>query len=576
MQTQIQKLIKNSKNPDKVREAFEFAKEIYKDRKWLSGKDLYIDHVLRMAITLKELGIDETTIMASFLYGVADTSLFSPQEINIEEIEKRFGKEVAYLVKKSSDLNKTYYSFNISRGKYDKFGKEKMENIKNMFFAMAKDLRVVLLKIASRLDGLKRIEFISNETRRLYSIETLYIFVPIANRLGLGEIRTQLEDLAFANIYPEDFKWIEENIKEKYEERKKYLENFMPKLRKLLKKEGISFLDIGYRAKSYWSTYQKLQRHQMDFEKIYDLVALRIIVKDISSCYKLLGIIHKNFQPMSGQIQDYIAKPKENGYKSLHTTVFLDENEISEIQIKTDQLHKDAEHGICAHWAYKEKISIHKEEENLKFAKELPEFWKSFKIDFFDNKVFTFTPKGDVIVLPKGSTSVDFAYAIHSEVGNHCEGAKIDGKIIPLSRPLSNGDIVEIITSKKKQPSLDWLRFVKTSFARSHINKIISATFSPIFSVPTFIGKKIIGIVKKPQKEVKTQKKLKTTEVYIGKQKGISYSLAKCCLPKAGDNINAYIGKTGSAVLHSTSCKNFKEISKKFPEKIVSATWHES
>lgn len=574
MQNLYQKLVKNSKDPQLIREIFEFAKEIYRDQKWLNGEDLYIDHVLRMAMHLQEMGIDETTIATSLLYGVADTSLPGEKKPVIDEVEKKFGKEITGLVKRTSELNKIYYSFRVSDKK--QFTEEKNENLRKMLFAIAKDLRVILVKIASRIDGLNRLDYLSPETKKLYATETLEIFVPIANRLGLGEIKRKLEDLSFAYLYPEKFVWLKEHIKEKYEERQKYLKKFIPHFKKILRRERIGFINIDYRAKSYWSTYQKLEKRNMDFEKIYDLVALRLIVKDINMCYKALGIIHKYYQPISGQIQDYIAKPKENGYKSIHTTVFLEKDKLSEIQIKTDQMHKEAEHGICAHWAYKENIDLKKEDEKFKWTKEIPEFWKTFKIDFFENQIFAFTPKGDIISLPKGSTPVDFAYAVHSDIGNHCEAAKIDGKIIPLSRQLNNGDVVEIITSKKKQPSLDWLQFVKTGFAKSHINKIVSATFGPIFSVPTFIGKKIIGIVKKPTKETRPLKKLLTINLYIGGQKGIAYSAAKCCSPKPGDLSKAYIAKAGPAVLHKVSCKNFQKIVQKFPEKIINATWHES
>ncbi|MEK7663885.1 MAG: HD domain-containing protein [Patescibacteria group bacterium] len=576
MQSQIQKLIKNSKDPKFIEEVFEFARKTYIGKKWLSGHDDYIDHTVRMALILQEMGIDETTIAASLLYGVADTSLFKKEDFVIEEIEKKFGKEVTYLVKKASELNKIYYSFTISKENQKTFTEEKNESLRKMFFAIAKDLRVILLKIASRVDGLERIKFISPEIREIYATETLQIFVPIANRLGLGEVKSKLEDLAFTNIYPEKFKWLEENIKEKYEKRKKYLERFIPKFKKILKHERIKFVDVSFRAKSYWSTYQKLQKYNMDIEKVHDLVALRVIVKDIESCYKTLGIIHKYYKPISEEIEDYIAKPKLNGYKSLHTIVFLEEGKVSEVQIRTEQMQKEAAYGICAHWIYKEKIKLGKNnEERYSWTKEIPEFWKTFKIDFFENQIFTFTPKGDVIVLPKGSTPVDFAYAIHSDIGNHCEAAKIDGKIITLSKPLNNGDIVEIITSKKKQPSVDWLKFVKTGFARSHIKKILFITFSPIFSVPTFITKKIFRIGEKPKKETQI-KKPKVAELYLGGQKGIAINFAKCCSPKPGDISKAFIGKYGPAVLHKTSCKNFQEIAQKFPEKIIDASWHQS
>lgn len=573
MQKLAQNLIKKSSQPQFLSQVFNFASQLYGDQKWLGGQDFYIDHVLRMATHLQEMGIDETTIAASLLYGAADTSLPIEKKPIIKEIGDKFGPELASLTKRTEELNKIYYSFRVNNtGQFDE---EKKENLRRMFFAIAKDLRVILVKISSRIDGLNRLDYLSPETKKLYAIETLDIFVPITNRLGLGEVKRNLEDLAFAYLYPEQLSWLKNSIKDKYESRKRYLAKFIPKIKKILKHDHIPVINVDYRAKSYWSTYQKLQRHNMDFEKLYDLVALRIIVKDVATCYKLLGVVHKTFQPLSGQIQDYIAKPKDNGYKSIHTTVFLGKDTVSEIQIRTEEMHEEAEHGICAHWAYKENINLHKNPEYLKLAKEIPEFWKTFKIDFYENLIFVFTPKGDIRVLPKGSTPVDFAYAVHSDIGNHCEGAKIDGKIIPLSHPLASGDIVEIITSPKKKPSQDWLKFVQTSFAKSHIKKIFAATLNPILSVPTFIKKKVFRIADKP-KEEPTPPKKRPPEVLIGGQKGIAVSFAKCCSPQYGDIARVYLAPHRAAVLHKISCKNFQEIQKKFPEKIIDASWHQS
>lgn len=580
MSSQIKQIAKNSKDPKFIEEVFNFAKETYKDRKWLGGEDYYIDHATRMALILSDMALDEATVAASLLYGVADTSLLDMRKSIVDEIEKRFGKELSALVQRTSELNKIYYSFRINTEDQKPLTEKKSDDLRKMFFAIAKDLRVILIKIASRVDGLERLDHLSEENKKRYATETLQIFVPIANRLGLGEIKRKLEDMAFACLFEDKFNWLQENIKEKYEERKEYLQKFMPKLKKVLSHEKIKFSDINFRAKSYWSTYQKLQRHNMDFEKIYDLVALRLVVKDIATCYKALGIIHKYYQPMSGQIQDYIAKPKENGYKSLHTTVFLEDDTVSEIQIKTEKMHQEAQFGICAHWAYKEKINLKKDQETLKFSEKIPEFLKTFNIDFFEDQIFAFTPKGDIITLPKGSTPIDFAYAIHSDVGDHCDSAKIDGKIIPLSQTLNNGDIVEIIVNKKRKPSQDWIRFVKTNFAKVHIKRATLIKIpSAIFSIPGFLKKKIFGTSEKAKKEVATgtqAPKEKPLEIYLASQKGMMVSMAKCCLPQAGDPAKAYITRYRAAVLHKNSCKNLERLSKLFPEKIIDATWKQS
>lgn len=316
----------------------------------------------------------------------------------------------------------------------------------------------------------------------------------------------------------------------------------------------------------------------MDLEKIHDLVALRIIVKDVEACYKALGIIHKHFKPISSEeINDYIARPKSNGYKSLHTTVFLENDRISEIQIRTQEMQKEAECGVCAHWSYKENINLHQNPEHLRLAKEVPGFWKTFAVDFFAGQIFAFTPKGDVVMLPKGSTPVDFAYAIHSEIGSRCESAKIGGKIIPLSETLRNGDVVEIITNKKRGPSQDWLKFVKTGFAKSHIKKSTTEkVVSSIFSIPAFITRKIFDIsgkVAKVPQRILPAKKDGPSHIYLAGQRGMLVNVAKCCSPQPGDLAKAYLTKHRAAVLHKTSCQNLQKLADKFPEKIIDASW---
>jgi GTP pyrophosphokinase len=318
----------------------------------------------------------------------------------------------------------------------------------------------------------------------------------------------------------------------------------------------------------------------MDFDKIHDLLALRIITADIESCYRVLGIIHKHFKPISEEINDYIAKPKLNGYRSLHTTVFsgypLGPGKITEIQIRTEEMQKEAEYGICAHWSYKEKIDLKKDAKNFEWVKDVPEFWKTFKIDFFTNKVFSVTPKGDIIVLPKNSTPIDFAYAVHSDIGNHCESAKISGRIVPLNYILKNGDVVEIAVNKNKKPSKDWLKFVKTSLAKSHIKKLTGTESGFRFPLPNFIRKKIAEISeasKKRQEEKQKVGKGNVRQIYLAGQKGILIHIAKCCNPQPGDKVNAYLAHNRAAVLHRTSCRNFKKIAEKFPEKIIDASW---
>lgn len=573
----IQKIIRKSSNPKLIEDAFLFAKEAYRDKNRVSGEN-YIHHAVRVAAVLDKMDLDETTIAFGILHDAVDDIQGSAKNVELRAIEKKFGREIAVLIEKISELKKVRYPLSITIKDKNALSREKLENLRRMFLAIAGDLRVVLVELISRLDGLNFLNYLSEDQQKLYAMETLQIFVPVARRLGLSEIRRNLEDVSFSYLFPEKFKWLKENIKEQYEEREKYLKKFIPRLKKILKKERVSFLDINYRAKSYWSTYQKLLKHNMDFNKVHDLLALRIIVSDIPSCYKTLGIIHKHCQPISEEINDYIAKPKPNSYRSLHTTVFSDQGKITEIQIRTEEMQKEAEYGVCAHWSYKEKINLKNERENFEWVEKIPDFWKTFKIDFFPNYVFVFTPKGDVFSLPKNSTPVDFAYAVHSEIGNHCESAKIEGKIVQLNHVLQNGDIVEITINKNKSPSKDWLKFVKTSFAKSHIRKLIEKENSGFkFPIPGFIKRKLIEIseaAKKKKEQKELIKKAGPKQIYLAGQRGMLINIAKCCDPQPGDKVKAYISQRRAAVLHKTSCSNFKKIAEKFPEKIIDASWN--
>lgn len=357
--------------------------------------------------------------------------------------------------------------------------KEKTENLIKLFLATAKDIRVVLRKLTDRCHNVQA----SN------ALETLEIYAPIANRLGMGELKGQLEDLAFKYLYPEEYKRLENEVAERYETRKNYIKKLEPALYEVLKKENIIPLEINIRLKHLYSLYQKLLRRQMNFDEIYDLVAARIIVKDINDCYLALGAIHQVWKPAPGLIKDYIAMPKPNGYQSLHTSIFGPEEKITEIQIRTPEMHAQAENGIAAHWAYKERTYKGKNRHPKIDAKEIAwieqlrewqkavrgsdEFFESLKIDFFKDRIFALTPQGDVIDLPEGATPVDFAYQIHTIVGNECAGAKINGKIAALDARLKSGDSIEILTQKGKKPSADWLNFVKTSLAKDKIRSVL-------------------------------------------------------------------------------------------------------
>ena len=583
-QNEIQKIANKSLAPKLIESAFEFAKEAYKDKFRISGEN-YIEHATRVSLELNKMNLDPTTISLGLLHDILDDIPDSARKIEVKEIEKKFGKDLGNLVGKISDLAKIRYSLSVGIKNKKTFNREKIENLRRMFLALAGDLRVVIVELISRLDGLDFMHSMPEDKQKLFSLETLQIFVPIASRLGLSEIRRKLEDMAFAHLLPDKFNWLKKNIEEEYEEREKYLKKFIPHLKKILQKERVKVLNIDYRTKSYWGVYKKLAKRNMDFSQINDLLALRIITYDISSCYKILGIIHKHFKPISEEINDYIAHPKPNGYRSLHTTVFSQEGKITEIQIRTEEMHEEAEHGVCAHWAYKEKIDLKKQpehrlgySENLEEAKYVSGFWENFKIDFFPNKVFIFTPMGDVIVLPKSSTPIDFAYAVHSDLGNHCDSAKIGGKMVPLNHILKNGDIVEIATNKNKRPSKDWLRFIKTPLAKSHIRRLTDQNESGFkFPFTGFIRRKLAEMSeasKKKKEEKDFIKKGAIKHIYLAGQKGMAVRIAKCCNPQPGDKVSAYIAQSKAVtILHRTSCSNFKKIAEKFPEKVIEASW---
>ena len=460
-----------------IERAYQFAEEAHRGQKRKSGDD-YITHCLNAAATLAKLKLDEETIAAALLHDVLDDT-----KITQNQLKREFGENILQLVKGVCKVGKIKYR-----------GQERMvENLRKLFLAMAKDIRVILIKLADRLHNMQTLDALPEEKQKRIALETLDIYAPLAYRLGIGELKGQLEDLAFAYVHPEEYQNIINQVQDKYTQGKKNLQKIIPLVKEILDKRGIRVIEIHARTKHHYSLYKKLLRYDMDWHKIYDLVALRIIVPDIESCYAALGIIHKRWKPLIGRIKDYIAIPKPNGYQSIHTTVFC-QGSITEFQIRTPAMHEEAEHGITAHWYYseekglkayiKQRITGQKPKRDLEkeliWVKQLQEWQKehfsspqeflnSLKIDFLKDRIFVFTPKGDIIDLPEGATPVDFAYQIHSDIGDQCTGAKINGKLNALSEPLQNGQMVEILTQKNKKPNRDWLKFVKTSQARSRI-----------------------------------------------------------------------------------------------------------
>lgn len=461
---------------DFVRRAYEFAKDAHQGQKRKNG-DPFFTHSVAAAESIAEWGLDEPTIAAALLHDVVEDT---PR--TLEEIKKEFGEETAFLVDGVTKIGMVKY-----RGI-----EAKVENLRKFILYLSKDIRVILVRLADRLHNMKTLYAVPQQKQKRIALETMEIYAPLAYRLGMQKLSGELEDLAFPYLYPQEYKWLIENVKERYEEREKYSNRLKPIIESELKKNEIGLVRVESRAKRYTSLYKKLLRYDMNVESIYDLVALRVLVPTLEDCYSALGIIHKLWPPVPHRFKDYIALPKANGYRSLHTTVFGPENRITEIQIKTSEMHQEAEHGIAAHFVYHqakgskvylERAAVIADKKELAWIQQLSnwqhnftnpeEFLRSLKIDFFKDRILTLTPRGEVIDLPVGATPVDFAYQIHTEVGNHCSGAKVNGKIVPLEHQLKSGDFVEIITQKNKHPSESWLNFVHTGTAKNHIRSAL-------------------------------------------------------------------------------------------------------
>ena len=459
----------DKKEEELINKAYRFAELAHTGQKRMSGEPYFI-HPVETAKILAKLGMDTQTIAAGLLHDVVEDT-----PVTEEEIEAQFGEDIAFLIKGVTKLGTLKYR-----------GHERhVESLRKFFIAMANDLRVVIIKFADRLHNLRTLQYIREDKRERIAVESIEVYAPLANRLGMGKLKGELEDAAFPYAYPEEYKQTEEIIKEKKDFYEKYLEEVSEELKKELRKNKMKFVEIDYRLKHKYSLYKKLLKYDMDINKIYDVVALRVVVDTVEDCYRVLGLAHSIWNPLPGRIKDYIAVPKPNGYRSIHTTIFTGLGGVAEIQIRTREMHAEAAYGIAAHFAYKEqggkKVKIDKDKfkwiEELKELNYSPDDPKRFidhlKMDFFNNRIFVFTPKGDVIDMPEDSCPIDFAYSIHSDLGEHIFGAKINGKMSPLFSKLKNGDIVEVTTKKDSKPSEKWLEYVKTSIAKKHIKSYL-------------------------------------------------------------------------------------------------------
>ncbi len=588
--------------------AFTFASNAHKDQKRASGEPYFI-HPCAVAEILVDLGLDAATIAGALLHDVIEDTPATE-----EDIRREFGEEVLTLVSGVTKLDKIVFKSQ---------EEEEAENFRKIFIAMAKDIRVIIIKLADRLHNMRSLNFLSKDRQQKMAQETLDIYAPIAGRLGISQVKCELEDLCLKYLDPEAFEFLVENIHQKLEERNRFVDFVVEEINAILQESNISGEVFG-RPKHFYSIYKKMKTKGRTLDQIYDLTALRVIVGTVDECYEVMGKIHMKWKPVPGRIKDYIATPKPNMYQSLHTTVVTNFGQPFEIQIRTEEMHRTAEYGIAAHWKYKEhrdnetsldqRISWIREMMDLQGGfRDSKEFMNSVKEELYSNELLVFTPHSKVISLPEKATPVDFAYAIHSEVGNRCTGAKVNGKIVPLDSTLELGDVVEIITSPtSKGPSRDWLKFVKSPSARAKIKyffrkamredniklgrtmledfakrkgyqlseiltpdsfKKISEKFSfdtqdEMFSAIGFgavstsqIYFKLVDYFRKevplPVLQPFKERNAKGT-VTIKGMTGLLVSFAGCCSPVPGDDIVGYVTRGRGVVVHRRDCPNLK------------------
>ncbi len=626
---------------DLIERAYHFAVRVHKEQKRLSGEP-YLVHLVETARVLADLEMDSASIAAGLLHDAAED-----QNVKIEDIEREFSSEIARLVDGVTKLKAVDFDFPQEPAEKTDAGKKKhtesrrsAENLRKILMAMAKDLRVMVIKLADRLHNMKTLCYLSPGRQQRVALETLQIYAPLAHRLGIWKIKWELEDLAFKYTQPEEYDLMTEKVARTREEREADLNEAVEVLKQRLELEGVE-AKITARPKHLYSIYNKMLREGVDFSEIYDLSALRVIVNTVADCYHALGVVHDQWMPIPDKFGDYIALSKSNMYQSLHTKVIGPRGEPVEIQIRTWEMHRTAEFGIAAHWRYKEQKETADEFERKMTwlrqqlfdwqadVKDSNEFMRSVIEDLFTDQVFVFTPRGDVIDMPAGATPVDFAYRIHSDVGNRCVGAKVNGKIVQLTHKLNNGDIVEIITRSNSQPSLDWLSFVKTSNARNRIKRYFReihladsitrgkeslereverlgqdhqkllqtdglmkvAKSLNLVSVDDLyaavgLGHVASGVVinrlrtdEQPQEGLvitpKTQVEGRPAVVLDGGIDQVAITRAKCCAPVPGDAVIGYVSRGKGMIIHRADCPNAIAYQQQEPDRVVQVQWGE-
>src|SRR5918997_1438018 len=456
---------------DVLRRAYFFSAKAHKGQTRASGEP-YLVHPLEVANILADMRLDEVSVATGLLHDVVEDTL-----VELDVIRDSFGEEIAHLV---DGLTKIAQISDKSKEE------QQAENARKMLLAMVDDVRVALVKLAARLHNMRTLHHLKPEKRKRIAQETLDIFAPIAHRLGMGRLRSELEDLAFKHLHPEEYRELAEQLERRRPEHEAFLKSVTERIQEKMREAGVPYTYVEGRVKRLFSIWKKLKRQKIGLDQVYDLIAARIITpEETRYCYAALGVVHTLWQPIPGRFKDWIATPRDNLYRSLHTSVIGDKGQPFEIQIRTDEMHRVAEEGVAAHWKYKEgRRGAHDDDEAFQWLRSLVEwsqevkdsrdFLESLKLDLYPKDVYAFTPKGKVVQLPRGATPIDFAFMIHTDVGNTCSGARINGRMVPLRTPIQNGDVVEILTSPNAKPSRDWLNFVKTSRARNRIRHAVA------------------------------------------------------------------------------------------------------
>ncbi|MFO7849875.1 MAG: bifunctional (p)ppGpp synthetase/guanosine-3',5'-bis(diphosphate) 3'-pyrophosphohydrolase [Spirochaetia bacterium] len=577
---------------EKILEAAYWAKELHSDQKRASGEPFFI-HPLQVAEILVDMKLDSEAVIAALLHDIVEDT-----EITPAELRRHFGRQIAALVDGVTKIT-------IVKAKSK--SEQESESIRKMLFAMTKDIRVIIIKLADKLHNMSTLEHLEPYKRKNIASECLDIYAPLADRLGISWMKAELEDLSLKHLHPETYEQIRTFLAGRKEERAAYLNKVKDTIYKSAKEEGID-ITVSTRAKHIYSIYQKMKRRGKELNEIFDLLGIRILCSSTNECYTILGLVHKHWPPIERRFKDYIAMPKANHYQSLHTTVMGNSGQLTEIQIRTFNMHETAEHGIAAHWAYKRGFTpTQVRPKELPIINKLKQwdresnsetFLEDIKQELLKASIYVFTPKGHIVELPRNSTAIDFAYHIHTEVGNHTIGAKADGSIIPLNQPLRNTQVIEIMTSNSAKPHVNWLRFAKTSKARQKIRHWLNKNEENLFIDKNVIAKKHpLDKTSEKSKKEEPGKKAETeaeekeggdnktvikqvvdrakVAFRIGNEKNMMISIAKCCTPTTGDDIIGYVSRGRGIIVHRRDCSNLKHI-EDFENRCLEVEWETS